>query len=166
MTSEPEEQNAMAAEAAAERTVVSAKQTVAAAERSVASAEAAKQDAADSGWATAKRLSLYKLASNAQVITFIWVTSAVLNVVFLASIVVLAIVTGHNTTALHNSSVSQCQQNNVGRRQDIAIWNQFLGDIAPPSVPRTPKVKAELAQINALIKTKDTPRNCVRVYTP
>jgi hypothetical protein len=105
-------------------------------------------------------------ASSPGVITSIWITSAILNVLFLGSIVVLGLLYSSNSTALHNSSVSQCQQNNTNRREDIAIWNQFLGDIAPPSVQKTPKIKMELDQINALIKIKDTPRDCVQIYRP
>lgn len=109
---------------------------------------------------------LNRLASNPSVITGIWIVSAVLNILFLGSIVVLALLYGNNTTALHNANVSQCEQNNVGRQQDIAIWNQFLGDIVPPSAKLSAKQQQELDQINALIKIKDTPRNCVAVYTP
>lgn len=107
-----------------------------------------------------------RMASSPTAITYIWITSAILNALFLASIVVLGLLYNHNSTALHNSSVSQCQQNNMNRREDIAIWNQFLGDLAPPGTPQTAKVRAELAQINALIKVKDTPRNCVKAYQP
>lgn len=78
---------------------------------------------------------------------------------------------GYNTVrvngaqdATHTSEVSACQQANVNRAEDIAIWNRFLGDIAPPGAPQTAKVKAELAEINKLIKTKDMPRNCVALY--
>lgn len=107
-----------------------------------------------------------RMASNPTVITYIWITSAILNVLFLASIVLLGLLYNHNSTALHNSSVSQCQANNTNRREDVAIWNQFLGDLAPPGAPQTAKVKAELAQIYALIRVKDTPRNCVKAYQP
>lgn len=64
---------------------------------------------------------------------------------------------------LHASQVSACRGANVNRGQDIAIWNQFLADLAPPAA-RTPKVRAELAGINRLIRVKDTPRNCVAIY--
>lgn len=107
-----------------------------------------------------------RMASSPTVITFIWITSAILNVVFLASIVLLGLLYNHNSTALHNSSVSQCQANNTNRKEDVAIWNQFLGDLAPPGSPQTAKVHAELTQIYALIRVKDTPRNCVKAYQP
>lgn len=78
---------------------------------------------------------------------------------------------GYNTVqvndaqgATRTSEVSACQQANVNRVQDIAIWNRFLGDIAPPGAPQTAKVKAELAEINHLIKVKDTPRDCQSQY--
>ena len=66
-------------------------------------------------------------------------------------------------TQLHASNLAACRQANVTRRQDIAIWNQFLADLAPPAA-RTPKVAAELAGINKLIRVKDTPRNCATAY--
>ena len=66
--------------------------------------------------------------------------------------------------ASHASEISACRQANVNRGQDIAIWNKFLGDLAPPSA-RTGKVAAELAGINHLIRIKDTPRNCVALYS-
>jgi hypothetical protein len=65
--------------------------------------------------------------------------------------------------ASHDSQISACRQANTNRAEDIAIWNQFLGDIAPAAA-QTPKVKTELAEINKLIAVKDTPRNCTALY--
>jgi hypothetical protein len=62
------------------------------------------------------------------------------------------------------SNIAQCRQGNVVRQQDIAIWNQFLADLAPPGVPLPPKERAELVQINRLIRIKDTPRNCSAAF--
>jgi hypothetical protein len=105
-------------------------------------------------------------AASTTVIVTIWAVTAGLSVLFLASIVILGIRSYDYSTSLHNSSVSQCQANNTNRREDIAIWNQFLGDLAPPGAPQSAKVKAELTRIYGLIRTKDTPRNCVKVYAP
>lgn len=66
-------------------------------------------------------------------------------------------------SAQHASNVQQCQLANVTRGQDIAIWNLFLADLAPAAA-RTPKVTAELAKVNQLIKVKDTPRDCASAY--
>jgi hypothetical protein len=66
-------------------------------------------------------------------------------------------------TQLHASQVSACQLANVNRAQDIAIWDTFLAELAPPAA-RTPAVKAKLAVINAAIRVKDTPRDCTRLY--
>ncbi|HEX3960917.1 MAG TPA: hypothetical protein VHZ03_30580 [Trebonia sp.] len=66
--------------------------------------------------------------------------------------------------ASHDSQISACQQANVNRAQDIAIWNQFLTDIAPPGTPETAKVKAELAGLSKLVQVKDEPRNCQKLY--
>jgi hypothetical protein len=66
-------------------------------------------------------------------------------------------------TQLHASQVSACQQANVNRAQDIAIWNTFLDQLSPPAA-RTPAVTAKLAVINAAIRVKDTPRDCTKLY--
>jgi hypothetical protein len=63
----------------------------------------------------------------------------------------------------HTSNIQQCQLANTTRLQDIAIWNQFLDDIAPPA-KQTAAVKTELAKINHLIAVKDTPRDCAAAY--
>lgn len=69
--------------------------------------------------------------------------------------------------ASHASEISACRQANVNRVEDIAIWDRFLDDIAPPAAraKTTPKVRAELAGLNRLIRLKDTPRNCVALYS-
>jgi hypothetical protein len=65
--------------------------------------------------------------------------------------------------ATHASNLQQCQLANVTRQQDIAIWRQFLADLAPAAAG-TPKAAAELAEVNALVKVKDTPRDCTSAY--
>lgn len=77
---------------------------------------------------------------------------------------------GYNTVrvnetqnASHANQVAACRQANVNRAEDVAIWNQFLTDLAPPAA-RTAKVRAELAGIYRLIRIKDKPRNCTAVY--
>ena len=106
----------------------------------------------------------YRLASNPAVITAIWIVSAVLNVLFMASIVWLAVLYSSNSNALKNDNVSQCEQNNTGRQQDIAIWNLLLDQ--PRSKPLTPQQQQTFNTLKWLVKIKDTPRNCVKVYTP
>lgn len=64
--------------------------------------------------------------------------------------------------ATRTSEISACQQANVNRAQDIAIWNSFLGDLAPAA--QTPKVKAELAGLSKLVRIKDAPRDCQSLY--
>jgi hypothetical protein len=65
--------------------------------------------------------------------------------------------------AIHSDQINACQQGNTARRQDAAIWDTFLGDIAPPKV-RTPKVNALLRGIDKRIAVKDTPKNCAVLY--
>jgi hypothetical protein len=71
--------------------------------------------------------------------------------------------TAATVAQLHASNISACKQANVNRAQDIAIWDTFLGELAPPSA-RTPAVAAKLAVINAKIRVKDAPRNCAALY--
>ena len=59
-------------------------------------------------------------------------------------------------TAVRQTAVLNCLENNVARQQDIAIWNRLLTVSSPPSAA----VKAEIADLNALVKIKDTPRPC------
>jgi hypothetical protein len=63
----------------------------------------------------------------------------------------------------HADQIAACQQGNTARRQDAAVWDIFLGDIAPPKA-QTPKIKALLAGIDKRIAIKDTPKNCVKAY--
>jgi hypothetical protein len=112
---------------------------------------------------------LNRIAANTRVITAIWITSAILNVLFLASVVVLGLGYSSNTTqlhrqtaALHNSSVAQCQANNTNRRQDIAIWNL----LEKPTRPQSAAQKAKVEKLRQLVKVKDTPRDCVQVFAP
>jgi hypothetical protein len=65
--------------------------------------------------------------------------------------------------AAHDSNIQQCQAANATREQDIAIWRQFLADLAPAAAG-IPKTTAELARINVLVKVKDTPRDCTSAY--
>lgn len=66
--------------------------------------------------------------------------------------------------ASHADQIAACQQANVARRQDAAVWAIFLGDLAPPKA-QTPKVKALLAGVDKRIAAKDTPKNCKKVYS-
>ena len=63
--------------------------------------------------------------------------------------------------AAHTSSIQQCQIANTTRVQDIAIWNRLLDT---PSA--SPAQAAEIAELNHLVKVKDTPRDCAAAYSP
>jgi hypothetical protein len=96
--------------------------------------------------------------------------SLVLDIALTVTVTITAVQSGDassqasdSVTQLHASNVSACQQANVNRAQDIAIWDTFLAELAPPSA-RTPAVTAKLAVINAAIRVKDTPRNCAALY--
>jgi len=54
------------------------------------------------------------------------------------------------------NAVSSCQQSNQSRVEDIAIWNRLLK--LPPGA--TAAQKAEVAEVEHLVKVKDTPHVC------
>jgi hypothetical protein len=58
-------------------------------------------------------------------------------------------------TAGQQNAVSSCQQSNVNRVEDIAIWNRILG-----AQPASAAAKAEIADVKRLVKIKDTPHVC------
>jgi preprotein translocase subunit SecG len=116
-----------------------------------------------------RRDRIMQFATSRRSIVAIWVTSAILNILFLASIVVLGVLYSNNTNELHNqtialrsSSVSQCQANNENRKQDIAIWDL----VEKPTTSRNPATEAKFGRLKQLVAIKDAPRNCVKVYAP
>jgi acetate kinase len=58
-------------------------------------------------------------------------------------------------TAGQQNAVSSCQQSNVNRVEDIAIWNRILG-----AQTTSAAAKAEIADVKRLVKIKDTPHVC------
>jgi hypothetical protein len=58
-------------------------------------------------------------------------------------------------------NIRQCEQANVSRSQDIAIWNRLL-NVKP--LPKSPAALAEIADLERLVKVKDTPRDCAAAY--
>jgi hypothetical protein len=64
-----------------------------------------------------------------------------------------------NITAQHVSNLQQCQLANETRVQDIAIWNRLLS-VSPSAAA----AKAEVADLERLVKVKDTPRDCAAAY--
>lgn len=62
--------------------------------------------------------------------------------------------------AARASDVRQCQLANVARAQDIAIWNRLLQ--VPASAPAS--ARAEVADLERLVRVKDTPRDCAAAY--
>jgi hypothetical protein len=77
---------------------------------------------------------------------------------------------GYNTARVNDaqhqgraSLVSACRLANVNRAQDIAVWNTFFTLAAPPAT-RTAGTRKLIAAIDAKVRVKDTPRDCVRLY--
>ena len=61
------------------------------------------------------------------------------------------------------SLVAACRLANVNRAQDVAVWNTFFTLAAPPAT-RTAKTRKLIAAIDAKVRVKDEPRDCVRLY--
>jgi len=72
----------------------------------------------------------------------------------------LAVQNHDNATANTRAEVAQCQEGNTTRLQDIAIWNKLLALPANATAAQ----KAEVSQLTALVKVKDTPKNCAVIY--
>jgi hypothetical protein len=64
------------------------------------------------------------------------------------------------TAGLWNIQYQSCNGSNAARHQDIAIWDRLLR--VPPSA--TAAQKAEVRDLEKLVKIKDTPRDCVKLY--
>jgi hypothetical protein len=69
----------------------------------------------------------------------------------------------YNEFTSRDNQIGQCQQANINRKQDIAIWDTFFNVAAPPAA-RTTKTRALIAAIDAKVKIKDTTRDCTQVY--
>jgi hypothetical protein len=94
-----------------------------------------------------------------------WVNTAI-QVALTVVVVILLLQNGQlsqanqaNITAQHVSSLQQCQLANETRLQDIAIWNRLLS-VSPSAAA----AKAEVADLERLVKAKDTPRDCAAAY--
>lgn len=66
--------------------------------------------------------------------------------------------------SIHNSQIEACHQSNTARQRDIAIWNRLLNVTPAQKAAETPAQRAEVAQLEHLVKAKDTPVNCARLY--
>jgi uncharacterized protein HemX len=86
--------------------------------------------------------------------------SVVLDVALSVALGALAFGQAHTSEAIHNSQVSACQQANVKRAQDVAVWNRLLR--LPPTA--TSAQKTEIAELEKLVGVKDAPRDCAALY--
>jgi hypothetical protein len=75
--------------------------------------------------------------------------------VLVALVVYLVLQVSDVADANQAAAVSSCQQSNVNRAEDIAIWNRLLG-----AHPATPAAAAEITDLKRLVKIKDTPHDC------
>jgi 4-alpha-glucanotransferase len=86
--------------------------------------------------------------------------SSVVLVVLIVIVATLVNANSQNISAQQQQNIQQCQIANVTRLQDIAIWNRLLQ--VPASAPAAQK--AEVADLEHLVKVKDTPRDCAAAY--
>ena len=62
--------------------------------------------------------------------------------------------------SIRASDIRQCQLANVARQQDIAVWDRLL---AVP-VTASAAARAEVAELDRLVRVKDTPRDCAAAF--
>lgn len=55
------------------------------------------------------------------------------------------------------NATSSCQQSNVSRQEDIAIWDSLLTSVGTPT---SAAARHEIADLQRLVEIKDTPRVC------
>lgn len=101
--------------------------------------------------------------------------SVIINVLIAGAFVVLAVIQVHQSRQLrdsqaeqkrlsdriHASQIQSCEAGNANRLKDIAVWNRLL------NVNRralSPSQRAEVDQLTALVRAKDTPVNCPALY--
>jgi hypothetical protein len=88
--------------------------------------------------------------------------SAVALTALIVAVVTLLIQNSQRISAQHQNNIRQCQIANNTRQQDIAIWNRLLR--IPPGTKTTAAQKAEIKELERLVKAKDTPRDCAAAF--
>ncbi len=88
-----------------------------------------------------------------QFVRYYLVFSALAITALIIMVVVLLFRVDNTVQQQHNQALQGCQQNNVNRQQDIAIWNRLLTVSSPPSAA----ARAEIAELKHLVLIKDTP---------
>jgi hypothetical protein len=101
-----------------------------------------------------------RIAKLPPIITALVVVSVLVNVGLAVGFVFLALQSIGNGDSIRTSDVQQCEIANDTRVQDIAIWNRLLRLPAGASAAS----RSEAADLERLVKVKDTPRNCTAAY--
>ena len=94
------------------------------------------------------------------VVTFLVILSVLVNVALAAGFVIIGLQQGQTSVTIRANQITQCQEGNITRLQDIRIWNRLLA--LPPAAK--PAARKEAAELAALVKAKDTPKNCTAIY--
>ena len=104
-------------------------------------------------------------------ITILVTVSVVVNVILAIAFVGIALYGVHlgDVNAklgrqIHDSQVVSCRYSNTTRVQDIAIWNRLLTLTPAQKASETAAAKAEVADLERLVRAKDTPVNCTALY--
>lgn len=92
---------------------------------------------------------------------YLWFSAVVLTALTVV-VVILVSQNSRNINSQQRNNVRQCQLANVTRQQDIAIWNRLLQ--LPAGMKATAAQKAEIAELEHLVKIKDTPRDCTQAF--
>jgi hypothetical protein len=84
------------------------------------------------------------------------IASVVLDICLSVAVIFLGLGVVNTQDIAHRSAMTSCQQSNVSRLEDIAIWNRLL---TVPGTPTAAQAK-EIAELEHLVKIKDAPRIC------
>jgi len=100
--------------------------------------------------------------------TFVMWYLGISSLALVALIVLVAVLLGANSRNIasqQKSNIQQCQASNTSRQQDDAIWNRLLNVTPAQAAKETPAQLAEIADLERLVKVKDTLRNCNAAFS-
>ena len=99
-----------------------------------------------------------------RLITVLVVLSVTVNVVLAVLAVAGVIYAVSLSSRIHASQLESCRASNTARLRDIAIWNRLLNVTPAQHAAETPAQRAEVTQLEHLVRVKDAQVNCAALY--
>lgn len=106
-----------------------------------------------------------------RLITALVITSVGVNIIVAVVVGIVAVYAlslgsqnAANTAAIHAAQLESCRASNTARQRDVAIWNRLLSVTPAQRAAETPAARAEVAQLEHLVKVKDSAVNCEALY--